>query len=158
MLNLIDEFTRECLAIRVNRKLRSTDVIDVLSDLFIMRGVPAHIWSDNGPEFIAMAVREWITAIGAKTGFIEPSSPWENGFCESFNAKFRDELFDGEIFYSLGEAKIIIESWRRHYTTKRPHSSLGYRPPDPEVVSWPASQPGPDSPATPTVAPRPVMH
>jgi len=158
MLNLIDEFTRECLAIRIDRRLRSTDVIDVLSDLFILRGVPDHIRSDNGPEFIAKAVREWIAAVGAKTAYIEPGSPWENGYCESFNSKLRDELLNGEIFYSLAEAKIIIESWRRHYNTKRPHSSLGYRPPAPEAVQWPASPSGTASPATPAVAPRPVMH
>jgi transposase InsO family protein len=105
MLNVIDEFTRECLAIRIDRKLNSTDVIDVLSDLFILRGVPGHVRSDNGPEFIAKAVREWIVAVGAKTAFIEPGSPWENGYCESFNSKLRDELLNGEIFYSLAEAK-----------------------------------------------------
>lgn len=158
MLNLIDEFSRECLAIRVDRRLRSTDVIDVLSDLFILRGVPDHIRSDNGPEFIAKAVREWIVAVGAKTAYIEPGSPWENGYCESFNSKLRDELLNGEIFYSLAEAKTIIESWRRHYNTKRPHSSLGYRPPAPEAIQWPASPSGAASPATPAVAPRPVMH
>ena len=128
MLDLIDEFSRECPAIRIDRRLGSTDVIDVLSDLFILRGVPDHIRSDNDPEFVAKAVREWITAVGAKTAWIEPGSPWEKGYCESFNSKLRDELLDGEIFYSLAEAKIIIESWRRHYNTKRPHSSLGYRP------------------------------
>ena len=101
MLNVIDEFTRECLAIRVSRKLKSIDVIDVLSDLFILRGVPGHIRSDNGPEFIAKAVREWIAAVGAKTAYIEPGSPWENGYCESFNGKLRDELLNGEIFYTL---------------------------------------------------------
>ncbi|WP_298605285.1 IS3 family transposase, partial [uncultured Sphingorhabdus sp.] len=126
MLNIIDEFTRECLAIRIDRKLNSTDVIDALSDLFILRGVPGHVRSDNGPEFIAKAVREWIVAVGAKTAFIEPGSPWENGYCESFNSKLRDELLDGEIFYSLAEAKIIIEAWRRYYNTERPHSSPGY--------------------------------
>ena len=158
MLNLIDEFTRECLAIRVDRKLRSTDVIDALSDQFILRGVPDHIRSDNGPEFVARAVRDWIAAVGARTAYIEPGSPWKNGYCESFNARLRDELLNGEIFYSLAEAKIVIESWRQHYNTRRPHSSLGYRPPAPEVVSWPASPSGAASPATPAVAPRPVMH
>ena len=158
MLNLIDEFTRECLTIRVSRKLNSTDVIDVLSDQFILRGVPSHIRSDNGPEFIATAVRDWIAAVGARTAYIEPGSPWENGYCESFNSKLRDELLDGEIFYSLAEAKIVIESWRRHYNTKRPHSSLSYQPPAPEVLQWPASPPGATSPATPSIAPGPVMH
>ncbi|MGR3269842.1 IS3 family transposase [Thalassococcus profundi] len=158
MLNLIDEFTRECLSIRIDRRLRSTDVIDVLSDQFILRGVPDHIRSDNGPEVVAMAVREWIAAVGARTAYIEPGSPWENGYCESFNAKLRDELLNGEIFYSLAEAKIVIEGWRQHYNTKRPHSSLGYRPPAPEVVQWPAPPSGAASPATPAVAPRPIMH
>jgi len=158
MLNIIDEFTRECLSIRIARKLNSTDVIDVLSDLFILRGVPGHIRSDNGPEFAARAVRDWIVAVGAKTAFIEPGSPWENGYCESFNSKLRDELLNGEIFYSLAEARTVIESWRRHYNTKRPHSSLGYRPPAPEAVQWPASQSGPASPATQALAPRPPMN
>ena len=133
-LNILDEYSRECLAIRVKRKLNSTDVIDVLTDLFILRGVPAFIRSDNGPEFIAEAVRNWISAVGAKTAYITPGSPWENGYCESFNARFRDELLNGEIFYSLKEAQIIIEQWRKHYNTKRPHSALGYRPPAPEAI------------------------
>ena len=161
MLNIIDEFTHECLAIRIDRRLKSTDVIDVLSDLFILRGIPGHIRSDNGPEFVAKAVQAWITAVGAKTAYIAPGSPWENGFIESFNARLRDELLDGEIFYSLAEAKIIIESWRRHYNTVRPHGSLGYKPPAPEVfvpamAARAAAQPNPASP--PALAPRPSMH
>ena len=120
MLNVIDEFTHECLAIRVARKLKAIDVIDVLSDLFILRGIPGHIRSDNGPEFVAKAVREWITAVGAKTAYIEPGSPWENGYVEGFNARLRDELLDGEIFYTLREAQIVIESWRRHFNAIRP--------------------------------------
>ncbi len=158
MLNIIDEFTRECIAIRVNRRLKATDVIDVLSDLFILRGVPGHIRSDNGPEFIAKALRDWIVAVGAKTAYILPGSPWENGYCESFNSKLRDELLNGEIFYTLKEARIVIESWRRHYNTVRPHSSLHYRPPAPEALHWPAAQPGPASPATPALQPRPTRH
>jgi putative transposase len=158
MLNVIDEFTRECIAIRVNRKLKAVDVIDVLSDLFILRGVPSHIRSDNGPEFIAQALRDWIAAVGARTAYIMPGSPWENGYCESFNSKLRDELLNGEIFYTLNEAKIIIERWRRHYNTIRPHSSLGYKPPAPEAVQWPAAQPGPTTPATPAIAPPPIMN
>ncbi len=133
-LNIIDEHGRECLAIRVKRKLNSIDVIDVLTDLFILRGVPAYIRSDNGPEFIAEAVQNWIRAVGAKTAYIVPGSPWENGYIESFNARFRDELLNGEIFYSLREAQIVIEQWRKHYNTKRPHSALGYRPPAPESI------------------------
>ena len=158
MLNVLDEFTRECLSIRIARKLNSTDVIDVLSELFILRGAPGHIRSDNGPEFIATAVRTWIPAVGARCAFIEPGSPWENGYCESFNSKLRDELLNGEIFYSLAEARIVIETWRQHYNTRRPHSSLGYRPPAPQAVQWPASPPAPATPATSTVATRPVMH
>ena len=158
MLNVIDEFTRECIAIRIDRKLKSTDVIDVLSDLFILRGVPGHVRSDNGPEFVAKSVREWITAVGAKTAFIEPGSPWENGYCESFNSKLRDELLNGEIFYSLAEARIIIEGWRQHYNTKRPHSSLGYKPPAPAAIPWPAAPPQPTSPATSSLVDKLAMH
>ena len=161
MLNLIDEFTHECLAIRVDRKLNSADVIDVLSDLFILRGVPEHIRSDNGPEFVAKSVQDWIGAVGAKTAYIERGSPWENGFIESFNARLRDELLDGEIFYSLAEARIVIESWRRHYNTERPHGSLGYKPPAPEVfipafAARAALQPRPAPP--PALAERPTSN
>ncbi len=146
MLNVVDEFTHESLAIRVRRKLKGIDVIDVLSELFILRGVPGHIRSDNGPEFAAEAVQKWIAAVGAKTAYIAPGSPWENGYVESFNARLRDELLNGEIFYSLREAQIVIESWRRHYNAVRPHASLGYKPPAPEVfvpalAAWPPSQP-----------------
>ena len=108
-MNILDEHSRKCLAIRVKRRLNSTGVIDALTDLFILRGVPAYIRSDNGPEFIAQAVRDWIAAAGAKTAYIEPGSPWENGYSESFNARFRDELLNGEVFYSLREAQIRIE-------------------------------------------------
>ncbi len=146
-LNVVDEFTREALAIRVGRQLKATDVIDVLADLFIARGTPAHIRSDNGPEFAAIAVKGWITGVGAKTAYIEPGSPWENGYVESFNGKFRDELLSCEIFNTLAEAKVLIEQWRVHYNTARPHSSLGYRPPAPEVIvpiiPQPATDPGP---------------
>src|SRR5262249_16441000 len=114
----------ECLAIRVARKLKAIDVIDVLSDLFILRGIPAHIRSDNGPELVAKAVQEWIAAVGAKTAYIERGSPWENGYIESFNARLRDELLNGEIFYTLREAQIVIESWRRHYKRASQHPSV----------------------------------
>lgn len=158
MLNVIDEFTRECLAIRINRKLKSTDVIDVLSDLFILRGIPTHVRSDNGPEFIAQALRDWLSAVGSKTAYIMPGSPWENGYCESFNSKLRDELLNGEIFYTLKEAKIVIETWRRHYNTIRPHSSLRYQPPAPEVLQWPAPQLQPATPATQRLAPNAILN
>jgi transposase InsO family protein len=140
MLTVIDEFTRECLAIVVARRLTSDDVLAALTALFIERGPPEHIRSDQGPEFIATVVRDWLGRLGVATLFIEKASPWENGYNESFNGKLRDELLDREIFYSLAEARVLIERWRRHYNTERPHSSLGYRPPAPETIGppcWP---------------------
>lgn len=134
MLNVIDEYSRECLAIRVGRKLRSGDVQECLTELFCSRGVPDHIRSDNGSEFTAKMVRTWLRDLGAKTLFIEPGSPWENGYIESFNGKLRDELLNREIFYTLQEAKILIERWRKEYNHVRPHSSLGYRPPAPQAI------------------------
>jgi putative transposase len=133
MLTLLDEYTRECLSIDVARKLTSEDVLERLSDLFIQRGVPAHIRSDNGSEFTAKVVRDWLQRVEVKTLYIEPGSPWENGYIESFNGKLRDELLDREIFDTLLEAKVLIERWRVEYNTVRPHSSLGYRPPAPET-------------------------
>jgi transposase InsO family protein len=135
LLTLIDEFTRECLAIRVARRINSFEVIETMADAMLQRGVPEHIRSDNGPEMTARVVRDWLSRLGSKTLFIEPGSPWENGYCESFNGKLRDELLNGELFYSLKEARIVIEQWRRHYNTKRPHSALGYRPPAPGAYS-----------------------
>lgn len=134
MLTVIDEFTRECLAIRVGRRLGSQDVLEVLGDLMVARGIPDHIRSDNGSEFRAKAVRKWLGRIGAKTLYIDPGSPWENGYNESFNGKLRDECLNVELFNNLMEAKIIIERWRRHFNTVRPHSSLGYRPPAPVTI------------------------
>ena len=134
MLCLIDEFTREALAIRVKRKLNSVDVLETLADVMISRGRPDYIRSDNGLEFIAKALRRWIANVGTQTAYIEPGSPWENGYCESFNSKLGDELLNGEIFYTLREAEVLIEAWRRHFNTVRPHSSLGYRPPAPEAI------------------------
>jgi putative transposase len=134
LLNLIDEYTRECLSIDVARRLTSEDVLERLSDLFIRRGVPSYIRSDNGPEFTAVVVRGWLARVGVRTLFIEPGSPWENGYIESFNGKLRGELLNGEIFDTLLEAKILIERWRREYNTIRPHSALGYRPPAPEAI------------------------
>ena len=134
ILNIIDEYTRECLAILVKRQITAQDVIDVLFELFIFRGIPKHIRSDNGPEFTAKAVRKWLERLGLKTLFIEPGSPWENGYIESFNGKLRDELLNREVFTTLIEAKILIEQWRMDYNHIRPHSSLDYRPPVPEAV------------------------
>ena len=132
-LVVIDEYTRECLAIRAARTFKSNQVLELLAELFVLRGVPEHIRSDNGPEFTAGVVREWLKNVGAKTLYIEPGSPWENGYAESFNGKFRDELLNREIFYTLKEVQILTEMWRREYNTIRPHGSLGYRPPAPET-------------------------
>jgi putative transposase len=139
MLTVIDEFTRRCLAIVVARRLRSDDVLHCLADLMSRHGPPEHIRSDNGPEFVARNVRTLLTRLGVKTLYIEPGSPWENGYCESFNSKLRDELLEGEQFSTLYEAQVLIERWRRHYNAVRPHSSLGYRPPAPETILPPAS-------------------
>lgn len=132
MLTVIDEFSRQCLAIEVARKLRHDDVLACLTDLFTQHGPPHYIRSDNGAEFTAIAVRKWLPRVGVKTLYIEPGSPWENGYNESCNGKLRDELLNGEIFYTLQEAKVLIEQWRRHYNTIRPHSALGYQPPAPK--------------------------
>jgi len=150
MLTVIDEYSRECLAILTQRRLRSQDVLETISELFLEHGTPEHIRSDNGPEFVAIALRDWLKRVEVRTLYIEPGSPWENGYNESFNGKLRDELLNGEIFYSLKEAQIIIERWRRHYNKVRPHSSLGYRPPAPEsrmpldplTTNYPIPSPG----------------
>ena len=134
ILNVVDEYTRECLAVKVARRLNSHDVVEVLTDLFIERGVPVHIRSDNGSEFIAKRVRDWLERLQVRPLYIEPGSPWENDYIESFNGKMRDELLNGEIFYTLKEAQVLIEMWRKEYNTIRPHSSLGYRPPVPATV------------------------
>ena len=134
ILNIIDEFTRECLSIKVERKIRSQDVIDELFNLFIFRGIPEHIRSDNGPEFTANTVRRWLNCLGVKTLFIERGSPWENGYIESFNGKLRDELLNREIFTTFEEAKVLIEQWRKEYNQVRPHSALRYQPPAPEYI------------------------
>jgi len=133
MLNILDEFTKECLDITVERRITSHQVIERLAHLFVTKGIPEHLRSDNGPEFTAKAVRKWLTDLGVKTLFIEPGSPWENGYVESFNSRLRDELLDREIFTTLLEAKVLIENWRKTYNTLRPHSSLGYKPPAPEA-------------------------
>jgi putative transposase len=134
ILNIIDEYTRECLAILVARKIKNQDVINLLFDLFIFRGIPQYIRSDNGPEFTARTVRKWLNRLGVRTLFIEPGSPWENGYIESFNGKLRDELLSREIFTTLQEAKVLLAQWRTEYNQLRPHSSLGYRPPAPEAI------------------------
>jgi transposase InsO family protein len=134
ILNIIEEYTRECLAVVVRRKITSREVIDKLFELFVLRGIPEHIRSDNGPEFTAKAVRKWLGKIGVKTAYIEPGSPWENGYIESFNGKMRDELLNREIFTTMVEAEVLIKQWQQEYNHIRPHSSLGYRPPAPEAI------------------------
>ena len=147
ILTVVDEYTRESLALLVERRLRSDDVLHCLTDLFVVHGIPEHIRSDNGPEFTAKGVRRWLGKIGVTTMYIEPGSPWENGYNESFNGKLRDELLNGEIFYTLKEAQVLIEGWRREYNTIRPHSSLGYKPPAPEAI-----QPGSYTPFMPPLS------
>ncbi len=134
ILTLIDEYTRECLGINVRRNIKSQDVIETLTDLFIMRGIPEHIRSDNGAEFTSKAVRKWLNRLDVRPLYIEPGSPWENGYIESFNGKLRNELLNTEIFDTLLEAKVLTENWRREYNQIRPHSSLGYQPPAPQTV------------------------
>ena len=159
ILVILDEFSRECLKLRLGRKLNSIDVVDALTDLFILRGPPEYIRSDNGPEFIAQIVRDWIAMVGAKTAYITPGSPWENGYVESFNARLRAELLNGEIFYNLKEASIVIEQWRQHYNTIRPHSALGYRPPAPESIIPPSGSASSATLRRPTrLAREPTMH
>jgi len=144
LLTIIDEYSRECLALKVARRLTSEDVLDQLTQLFVQRRLPDYIRSDNGSEFTAQTVRQWLNDLGAKTLYIEPGSPWENGYLESFNGKLRDELLNGEIFDTLLEAQVLTERWRRHYNTVRPHSALNYQPPAPQAV-----QPWPPASATP---------
>ncbi len=134
LMVVIDEYTRECLAIHVARRIRGKDAIDVFADLMETHGIPEYIRSDNGPEMVAKRLRSWLGRLGTKTIYITPGSPWENGYCESFNGKLRDELLNGELFYTLREAQVLIEGWRVFYNTERPHSSLGYRPPAPETL------------------------
>jgi transposase InsO family protein len=134
ILAVMDEYTRECLMVDVARRLTSEDVLYQLGQLFVKRGIPAYVRSDNGSEFTAKAVRDWLTRLGVQTLFIEPGSPWENGYMESFIGKMRDELLNQEIFYTLSEARVLLESWRQRYNTIRPHSSLGYHPPTPEAI------------------------
>lgn len=133
MLTVLDEYTRECLAIHVKYQLKSDDVLDVLTTLFSMRGMPDYIRSDNGSEFTAKTLQDWLRDLKVNTAFIEPGSPWENGYNESFNGRLRDECLNGEVFDTLREAQTIIEEWRRHYNHIRPHSALGYKPPRPMV-------------------------
>jgi transposase InsO family protein len=133
MLNIIDEYTRECLAIHIGRQIKAADVLYQLSELFILRGAPDYLRSDNGSEFTSEILRGWLGRLGVKTLFIEPGSPWENGYIESFNGRLRDELLKGEIFDTILEARVVTEKWRKQYNSIRPHSALGYRPPVPET-------------------------
>ena len=138
-LTVVDEYTRECLSLRTGYSLKADDVMDVLTDLFITRGIPDHIRSDNGSEFTAKSIQAWLPKLGVKTLYIEPGSPWENGYNESFNGRLRDEFLNGEVFYTLKEAQVMLEQWRHHYNHIRPHSSLGYKPPAP----WARMKEGP---------------
>jgi transposase InsO family protein len=139
ILTLLDEYPRECLALRVDRRLGSEEVIETLATVMTTHGLPAYLRSDNGAEFIASELRHWLSGVGTAPLYIAPGSPWENGYCESFNGKLRDECLNSEIFYSLREAQSVIEQWRIEYNTRRPHSALGYRPPAPKAVRAPES-------------------
>ena len=141
-MTLIDEFSRKCLAIRVARRINAIGVIETLADAKLFEGVPAFIRSDNGPEMVAKVLRQWLSGLGTKSLYIEPGSPLENGYCEYLNGKLREELLNGEIFYSLKEARVVIETWRIHYNTKRPHSALGYRPSVPQTIAPPLALDG----------------
>lgn len=154
LLNPIDEYSRACLLICAERRWTSARVIEALADVMVKRGVPEHIRSDNGPEFVAKDLRQWLINTGAKTLYIEHSSPWENGYCESFNSKLRDEFLNGEIFYSFKELRVLVERWQMHYNTVRPHSSLGYKPPAPEA--WLATEKGHGE--VETAARFPLLH
>ena len=133
-LNIIDEHTHECLASVPRRSWRNNDVIEVLSGLMIIRGCPEYLRSDNGSEFAANRLRKWLSSVGVITAYIEPGSPWENGYCESFNARMRDEFLNGELFGNMYEAQILTRRWVNYYNTVRPHSSLGGRPPAPQAI------------------------
>ena len=148
VLVVIDEYSRECLALHVARTIRAEQVMHVLADLFLTHGRPDNIRSDNGPEFVALALKEWLANLSVQTQYIEPGSPWENGYCESFNGKLRDKLLDGEVFMTLQEAEVVIENWRQHYNHRRPHRSLNGRPPAPLTVFTPPQrgEMGPISP------------
>ena len=154
LLTVLDEYTRESLAIVVARALRSDDVLECLTELFTLHGPPKHVRSDNGPEFTAKAVRRWLSRVGVRTLFIAPGSPWENGYVESFNGKLKDEFIDREIFYSLKEAQVLVEQWRREYNTVRPHSAIGYRPPAPETIRPVPCGPRATPPGSVTTSPR----
>lgn len=153
-LSIVDEHTRECLALEARRSFKSVDVIDVLKELFLIRGVPQHIRSDNGSEFIAHAIRTWLESSAVTTLYIEPGSPWENGYVESFHSRLRDELLDSELFTCLAEAKMLSTQWRLEYNHRRPHSSLGYMSP----AVFAASRAGPAVGASPLPAPRPAKQ
>ncbi len=158
MLTVIDEFTRECLTIEVGYPMKAEQVLEALSKLFLERGLPDYIRSDNGAEFTATKVKDWLKKLGVKTAFITPGSPWENGFNERFNGSLRDELLNGEIFYTMTEAKVLIEAWRKHYNEVRPHSSLGYKPPAPKVLVNISPEDIPHFVATPLRSPYPQIE
>ncbi len=149
-LSVVDEYTRECLVLEVRRSFTSVHVIDVLRELFVIRGAPMHIRSDNGPEFIAKAIQSWLSSADVNTLYIEPGSPWENGYAESFHGRLRDELLESELFTCLAEAKMLSTQWRLEYNHRRPHSSLGYVTP----AAFAASLSEPPVGAAPLPAPR----
>ena len=156
MLNIVDEFTRESLAIEIRRHFTGKDVVSVLAELFAIRGCPRYIRSDNGPEFASKAVKKRLKRLGVGTLFIEPGSPWENGYIESFNGKLRDECLNGELFLSLAEARYVVDRWRMDYNHHRPHSKLSWMTP----AAYAASCPSTGRPCVPagSAAPHPPEH
>ncbi len=137
-LTLVDEYTRECLALKVDYRLKSDDVMAILTEVFVERALPDFIRSDNGSEFTAKVLRDWLQKLNVKTAYIEPVCPWENGYNESFNGKFRDEFLSCEVFYTLKEASVLTDKWKYVYNHIRPHTSLGYKPPAPPAKMLPA--------------------
>jgi putative transposase len=157
-LSIIDEFTRECLCLKVARSITSEDVIDALAELLAMRGVPQHIRSDNGPEFVALAVQKWLGKVGVQTLYIAPGSPWENGYAESFHSRFRDEFLALEVFDNVAAARKLTAAWKDDYNNHRPHSSLGYLTPAEFAARWAASAPAPATPAPPLQQPSGITQ
>lgn len=157
-LSVVDEFTRECLLLEVGRSIKAADVVDLISQVMLIRGIPGHIRSDNGPEFIAAAIRKFLATAGVATLYIEPGSPWENGYAESFHSRLRDELLNAELFESLRHAKTLADGWKNEYNHRRPHMSLGYNTPAAFAASLadPAVGAAPLPPAQPAKEPLPL--
>jgi transposase InsO family protein len=157
-LSIVDEFTRECLCLKVARSITSEDVIDALAELFAMRGVPVHVRSDNGPEFVALAIQKWFAQVGVQTLYIAPGAPWENGYAESFHSRLQDEFLALEEFDNVAAARTLTTAWKDDYNHRRPHSSLGYMTPAEYAARWAASATAPATPAPPLQQPSGITQ